>query len=483
METIRVRQNGFKNLFQRKGSFVKKFTSFLLSLALISWVLWNPASGSAEAPASNKPPNSSNANGVRACLYTPGVSVPASMPSDLLNQVHPKAVATHNPLSVTQVSAEKKALQLSVLNELSNAVSQNYVYVDFHGHDWKGMTDKSRALIQQGLSDEDFYVAMQDLLTELGDEHSHFQSPAKIKEDESSIASQYNFVGIGTLLTPIEGGDRAAIMTLFADSPAKQAGLLPHDVIIKVDGGPVREKSGKSRTLGPEGSKVKLTVQHPGESPRDVTLTRSRVNGLLPIDYCMVPQTRIGYIFLPTLLDKTMDSQVREALRKMTAAGPLQGLILDNRMNGGGLGSVAKAIMGIFEGGLQGNFVSRTSREPLQLKPEDIGGSQTVPLVVLVDVGTVSFGEIMSGVLRLAGRAKIVGGRSLGNVEELRVYKFLDGSRAWLASATFEPRGQTNDIWEDTGIVPDVTVPTRWDLFTEANDPALAKAVELLLKK
>jgi carboxyl-terminal processing protease len=214
-----------------------------------------------------------------------------------------------------------------------------------------------------------------------------------------------------------------------------------------------------------------------------LTLTRRQVTGRLPIDYCLVPHTRIGYIFLPTLLDKTMAAQVSEGLRKMTAEAPLQGLILDNRMNGGGLGSQAKAVMSLFASGVPGYFVSRTTREPLQLNPVDIGGSQKFPLVVLVDRSTVSYGEIMSGVLRNSGRARIVGGRTAGHVEQLRPYDFPDGSRAWLASETFEPQGMSKNIWESTGIVPDVLLPTRWDLFTEADDPGLAKGVELLMKK
>jgi C-terminal processing protease CtpA/Prc len=54
------------------------------------------------------------------------------------------------------------------------------------------------------------------------------------------------------------------------------------------------------------------------------------------------------------------------------------------------------------------------------------------------------------------------------------------GSRAWITSETFVPRGQANGIWEKTGIIPDMNVPTRWHQFTESDDPALAKAVELL---
>jgi C-terminal peptidase prc len=371
-------------------------------------------------------------------------------------------------------------LQQRVCRGLWNAVNEHYVYADFRGHDWEAIGAKYQARIQGGMNNDEFYAAMQAMLGELGDEHSYFQSPAQIKAEEAARASQYNFVGIGALMVPIKNTDQAVIMTVFRDSPAAQAGLRSHDIILKVDGGPVREKDGRSRTMGPDGSTVALTVRRPGEPPRDVTLTRRRVTGALPIEYRLLPRTRIGYIFLPTLLDETVADQTREALKNLTTDGPLDGLVLDNRMNGGGLGKVAESIMGLFASGLQGYFVSRSGREPLRLKPDDIGGSQTVPLIVLVDVDTVSFGEIVSGVLRLSGRARIVGGPTLGNVERLRSYNFDDGSRAWIASETFEPRGQANGIWEETGIIPDVEIPTRWHQITEDNDPALAKAVELL---
>ncbi len=287
-------------------------------------------------------------------------------------------------------------------------------------------------------------------------------------------------LGWGRCSPPCAGGDRAAVIVVFPNSPAAEAGLRPHDGLLNVNGGPIRDAQGSSLTRGPEGTSVTLTIQRPGEQPHDVTVTRRRVTGALPVDYCIIPQTRIGYILLPTLLDDTMPDQTREALREMTADGPLDGLILDNRMNGGGLGSVTQAILSLFASGSQGYFVSRDGQDPLNLEPENIGGSQTVPLVVLVGRDTVSYGEILSGVLRVSGRARIVGEPTLGNVEQLWRYDFEDGSRAWIASATFEPLGQANGVWEDTGIIPDVNVPGQWDEFSETNDPGIAKAVELL---
>ena len=69
---------------------------------------------------------------------------------------------------------------------------------------------------------------------------------------------------------------------------------------------------------------------------------------------------------------------------------------------------------------------------------------------------------------------------SFGNVETLYAVDFSDGSQAWLAEETFVPNNARYGPWEDTGIKPDVTVPTRWDLFTEKNDPALAAALQQL---
>lgn len=420
---------------------------------------------------------------VRNCLYVPGLSTPATMPEEVIVSVSPTPLPTPTLPSTASVDTATTARQLEVFDGLWNAVNDHYVYADFRGRDWATIGATYQTIIESGLSDEAFYRLMGAMLNELGDEHSYFQSPTEVAQEAEMLARGNDFVGIGALFSPIPPGDTATILSVFPNSPAAEAGLLPHDVLLAVDGGPIRDEAGISRTRGPEGSIVTLTIQRSGTVPHEITVTRRRVTGSLPIDFCLIPNTRIGYIFFPTFFDESIADQTRAALIAMTADGPLDGLILDNRMNGGGLGSVASAVLGFFTSGVQGYFVSRESRDPLDIVGEDIGGSQTVPLIVLVDRDTVSYGEIVSGVLRLAGRAEIVGGPTLGNVEQLRRYDLEDGSRVWLASATFEPIGQAAGIWEDTGIVPDILIPTRWDLFTEATDPALAVAVEHLMAR
>jgi len=219
---------------------------------------------------------------VRPCRYVPGVSVPAVMPSSLGDRPRRQQMPASVSPTVTKVPAETTALQRRVLDGLANAVRDQYVYPDYRGHDWNAMTAAARALIQRGMTDADFYVAMSDLISRLGDRHSYFQSAAAVRDDEAKLASQYNFVGVGALFNPIAGTDHAAIMSVFAGSPAAEAGLLPHDTALQVDGGPLRDPSGRSRTLGVAGSTVKLTVRRPGQAPRLVTLTRRQVTGILP---------------------------------------------------------------------------------------------------------------------------------------------------------------------------------------------------------
>ena len=183
-----------------------------------------------------------------------------------------------------------------------------------------------------------------------------------------------------------------------------------------------------------------------------------------------------------TFNDTNVDDQVRAALKKLTADGSLTGLVLDNRMNGGGRSDVTLPILGFFTSGNLGKMVSRTGAPDVSTAAEDIGGSQRVPLVILTGPDTVSYGEIFSGVLQRSSRARTVGGRTDGNVELLAATNFEDGSRLWLATFAFAPVGLKAGAWEGVGIVPDVSVPTRWDLFTEATDPALAQAVAMLQK-
>jgi C-terminal processing protease CtpA/Prc len=222
-----------------------------------------------------------------------------------------------------------------------------------------------------------------------------------------------------------------------------------------------------------------MTVRSPGQEPRDITLLRSRVVAPLPVDAQLVPTSdgsRVGYIFIPTFLDNTIPTQVSKALQDF---GPLDGLIIDNRMNEGGALSVMQPILSYFTSGTVGHFVNRTATRPLTISGQSINNSQKIALVVLVSENTESFAEVFSGILQDMGRARVVGQTSAGNVETLHRVDLQDGSRVWLAEERFEPVNSKAN-WEGKGIQPDVEAAADWDTFTFETDPALVAALKLL---
>jgi C-terminal peptidase prc len=277
------------------------------------------------------------------------------------------------------------------------------------------------------------------------------------------------------------------ILAVFPGSPAEAAGLQPRDSIISVDGTPILDENGYLRDIvrGPEGTTIDVSVQTPGEDPWEIHVTRHRITGDYPIVHSVITTPegkRIGYIFLVTFMDSTVDEQVAQALQEMTADAPLDGLILDNRMNDGGSSTVLEPMLGYFLGGKLGYFIKRSDQYPLQVKVNDINGSARLPLVVLVGSGTVSFGEIFAGILQDMGRAYIIGTTTNGNVEILWGYDFEDGSQLWLANETFRPLNHPEQDWEKSGIIPDLTVSGEFDEYSLNNDPSVLAAIQYLSK-
>ena len=298
---------------------------------------------------------------------------------------------------------------------------------------------------------------------------------------DAELSGVNDYVGIGILVQPLIDQGRITVLSVFPDSAAEHGGLKPHDSILAVDGVPIVQDgvAYPHRVRGPECSAVVLSVQSPGQPPRDLTFIRYHIVTSLPIDARLVNTSdgsRIGYLFLPTFFDDTVSGQVKEALNGF---GALDGLIIDNRMNEGGASDVLEATLSFFGSGTFGQFASRSATRPLSVTADPVNNSQTVPLGVLEGEDTESFGEVFSGVLQDSGRAKLVGQTTLGNVEILHAYYFEDGSRIWIAEETFDP-AVSHANWEAAGIVPDVEVIADWDTFTFETDPAVAAAVELL---
>jgi carboxyl-terminal processing protease len=408
-------------------------------------------------------------------------AIPLSItPTSTSTLLPPTSTPTPLPPTATTTSS---SFQRAVFEDLWKTVDENYLYADFNGLDWDQVYQEYSQRIASGLSDEDFYAAMKEMIARLGDDHSAFFTPAEAKEEDAQYAGDYRFVGIGVMVMPVPERQRVTIIAVFPGSPAEQAGLQIHDNILAVDGKPVIDETGfrRDRILGPEGTTITITVQTPGQTPRQLNVMRQSVGGSLPVFYKVLPSPagkRIGYILLTTFSDKSVDEQVRQALETMSAEAPLDGLVLDNRNNGGGYSDVVSTLFSYFTDGTLGHFVNREKKTVLSVQGVDIAGSQTLPLVILVGQGTASFAEIFSGVLQILGRAYLIGEQTDGNVEILYIYNFTDGSRAWIAHDTFRPLNHPEVDWEKTGLTPDQVVLSNWDEVTLETDPAVLAALE-----
>ena len=411
---------------------------------------------------------------------TPTPLVPAYIPPECatvpLATISPDLALQATPdFQVIEISKDE---QLNILHELEQLVEDIYVYPDYNGRDWNEIESRYQAKIEAGLDTQSFYDEMSALIEELGDEHSFFLSPIQVAEAEAELSGDIEFVGVGIYGQPDFARERMIVVSTFPGSPAEYGGIQHHDSILFVDHQPIKEEDG-NRLRGPQCSAVVLTVQSPGEAPRDVMLIRYAIQGNIPIDARRVATSdgsKIGYIFIPSFFDQTLPEQIKNALNEL---GPLDGLILDVRMNGGGSSSVTYPILEFFVDGQLGTFVSRDDSRPLNIQANEIQNSQTVPLIVMVSEDTVSFGEIFAGVLQDSGRAKIVGETSLGNVEVLHGFDFDDGSQIWLAAETFHS-AFSDANWEETGIIPDAQAFAEWDTFYFETDPSIAAAVNLL---
>jgi C-terminal peptidase prc len=445
--------------------------------------VWQPRPTDTSVP-TRRPTSTATFTPIPASPTSTATLTPTTTPSPL----PPTPTATFTPSLSPTIRPTPSAIQLRVFEDLWQVVNQTYLYRNFNGLDWNAVHQEYHQKIVAGLTNADFYAAMAEMIHRLGDNHSAFLNPNQVNSVNTQSSGKTDYAGIGVMTIQVPERQRVSIIALFPGSPAEAAGLRAHDNILEADGQPILDKNGFHNDLlvGKEGTTVTLTIQTPGQAPRQVTVTRQRINEPTPVPYQVLKTSqgkRVGYIQLLSLIDVTIGKQVGEALKAMTAEGPLDAVILDNRMNPGGASTVFSETLSYFVNGSVGHFVNRQGSQTVYIGGKDKNGSQKVPLVVLVGKNTASFGEIFSGVLQDLGRAYVIGETSPGIVEILYVYGFEDDSQAWIAHDTFRPVNHPNDTWEKTGIVPDLTVVSNWDQVTMDSDPVIQAALNHFDKK
>ena len=185
---------------------------------------------------------------------TPTSTLPSPSPT-------PLSTSTQTPTSLPLLT------QRSIFENLWSIVDDTYVYPDFNGLDWNAIHQEYRQKISAGLTNAQFYLAMNEVINQLGDDHSFFLDPQQVAEQNADYLGTYDYVGIGVLVSAVPERQRAVILSVFSDSPAEAAGLQPRDSILSVDGTPILDEDGFLRDIvrGPEGTTITVAVQTPGD--------------------------------------------------------------------------------------------------------------------------------------------------------------------------------------------------------------------------
>ena len=293
------------------------------------------------------------------------------------------------------------------------------------------------------------------------DPHSEFMEP--IKYGELRKDTEGAFGGVGIVVGLRDG--YLTVISPMADTPAMRAGVLSGDRIVKIEGRNserVTLQEAVQRLRGKPGSDVNITVFRPGsETTKEVRLTRAVIKLQTVKDLkggadFELGEDKVGYVWVTQFGEKT-SNDLQRALDKMKAQN-MEALILDLRGNPGGLLDQA---VGVSEKFLErGQLVVSTQGRKREMRSERYARSKDpildLPMVVLVNRGSASASEIVSGCLQDVKRAIIVGDQTFGKGSVQSILPLPDGSALRLTTAKYYTPSEK--IIHEKGITPDIVV-------------------------
>ena len=302
-------------------------------------------------------------------------------------------------------------------------------------------------------SPKEAYEAIRGMLGTLDDPYTRFLDPREFKEMQIDTSGELS--GVGIQLSVDRATKELVVVSPIEGSPASRAGVQPKDVIVSIDGKSTKGMSTEDAVKlirGRSGTTVNLVLRRKGQN-LEVPLVRELIE-LHAVNHQVntTPEgMKVGYIRLKQF-NANATKDMRAAIRDLESKG-VQGYVLDLRSNPGGLlmASIAIARQWLDEG----IIVSTKTRDGIQDTKRANGRALTTrPLVVLVNEGSASASEILSGALQDNNRAVLVGQKTFGKGLVQSVRGLADGSGMTVTIAKYlTPRNQ--DI-HHRGIVPDV---------------------------
>lgn len=375
-----------------------------------------------------------------------------------------------------------------LVDEVWQIIDRQYVDGTFNKVNWQSV--RKDYLSRSYTNNEDAYKAIRQMLEKLKDPYTRFMNPEEFKSMQVDTSGE--LIGIGIQIGADDKTKQLTVISPIEDTPAFAAGLLAKDVITKIDGKSTKGmdvNQAVSLIRGQPGTSVRLTVLRNGQ-PKEFQIKRARIE-IHPVKYSYQnsPIGGVGYIRL-NQFSANAAAEMRNAIRDLEKK-QVAGYILDLRNNPGGLllSGVEIAQMWLNDG----TIVSTVNRQGKQdIEKSDHRALTNKPLVVLVNDGSASASEILSGALQDNKRAVLVGEKTFGKGLVQSVRSLGDGSGLAVTIAKYyTPSGR--DI-NHAGIAPNVelklTTQQKQALFLRNRDkvgtpadPQYAKALETLQKQ
>ncbi|MBL9033166.1 MAG: PDZ domain-containing protein [Rhodospirillaceae bacterium] len=297
-------------------------------------------------------------------------------------------------------------------------------------------------------------AAVNGMLTSL-DPHSSYLNQKDFQDMQ--VQTKGEFGGLGIEVTMEEG--LVKVVAPMDGTPAAEAGIQPGDFISHLDGEPIMGltlNEAVEKMRGEIGTSIKLTVIRGTQEPFDVTLKRA-VIAVKSVRW-ELEQGNIGYVRISSFSEKT-DSGLREAITKLkeSTKNELNGLVLDLRNNPGGLLDQAIAVSDDFLG--KGEIVSTRGRDAAEAQRWNAETGDLMdgkPIVVLINGGSASASEIVSGALQDQRRAILLGTKSFGKGSVQSIIPIPNHGAIRLTTARYyTPSGRSIQA---KGIEPDIEV-------------------------
>ncbi len=324
-------------------------------------------------------------------------------------------------------------------------------------------------------------AAIKGMTQSINDPYTVFMNASEYKSFVEQ--SEGHFVGIGaqlgikdnkiTVVSPIEG------------SPAEKAGLKAGDVILKVNGNEITEPN-LDKTIavirGEKGQEVTLTVSREGTEYLDITIVRDEIK-VVSVRGEII-DGNIGYIQISSF-DEDVAKNFKDKIVELKSQG-MQGMILDLRGNPGGFLDEAVKVASQFIP--KGEVVTYTiDKYDKKQEAKSVGGeAEGMPLVILIDGGSASASEVVTGALRDYEAGTIVGTTSFGKgiVQQLIEFKDGNGGLKVTTSKYYTPKGENI---HKIGIKPDIEVEIPKDIlekeYDRSIDPQFNKGLEVIKEK